>query len=91
MSKFTETLISLADSKTGHQVSSADLRALRQIAHQLVDQLTAVSGYSQLALERRAAKLNVCGELRKIRMSADKAAELVRFTMVHLQHLEIAD
>lgn len=69
-------------------VELAEMRAMRQIAHRVVDQLTAVSGYSQLALERRAAKLGVCVELNKIRTSAEKAIAMVRLALVHLSHLE---
>ena len=72
-------------------VELTEMRAMRQIAHRVVDQLTAVSGYSQLALERRAAKLGVCAELNKIRTSAEKAIAMVRLALVHLSHLEGAD
>ena len=69
----------------------AEMKAMRQIAHRVVDQLTAVSGYSQLALERRAAKMGVCAELNKIRTSAEKAIAMVRLALVHLSHLEGED
>jgi hypothetical protein len=72
------------------EINLMELRSIQQISHKLIDQLTLVSGYSQMALERRKAKLGICEELEKIQSAANKAIAMVRLTCMHLREMEQA-
>jgi signal transduction histidine kinase len=75
------------DKRNPSEIHTTGIRAIRQIAHKVIDQLTAVSGHSQLALDR-ARNTCVREELEKIRDAADKAVVMVRLSIVHLRELE---
>jgi signal transduction histidine kinase len=66
---------------------AADVRAMQQLAHKVLDQLTAVSGHAQMAL-LRAKNTCVREELDKIRTAADRAVAMVRLSLVHLKEIE---
>ena len=68
-----------------------ELQLIDETAHKLVDQLTAVLGYAELALERRRQKQGVCDELQKIQNAANKAIAMVRLTVAQVKTMKEAN
>lgn len=75
------------DQRSHPDLQDAGYAVVQQIAHKVIDQLTAVSGHSQLALAR-ARNNCVREELEKIRAAADKAVAMVRLSIIHLKELQ---
>jgi hypothetical protein len=73
--------------KLDRKLNIAELRAMRQIAHKVLDQLTAVSGHAEMALVR-ARNTCVREELDKIQRASEKAVAMVRLSLIHLKELE---
>ena len=69
------------------KLNISELRAMRQIAHKVIDQLTAVRGHAEMALVR-ARNTCVREELDRIQLASEKAVAMVRLSLVHLKEFE---
>jgi hypothetical protein len=76
------------DLEVDKKQGQSEIGTVRDMAHKLIDHLTVVIGYTEIARQQRKLGHGVCAELAKIEAAAHRAIEMVRQASDRLKILE---